>query len=58
MREGKNKHLRKKNIEPISGKVITGDQKKTIGLICGKGNEGDEIKKQLGPTLFLKTFMS
>ena len=44
MREGgKKKHLGKKNIEPIFGKVNEGDQKKTLGQISRKGNESDEI---------------
>ena len=34
------KILRKKNIEPIFGKL-----EKNIGHISGKGNEGDKIKK-------------
>ena len=47
MREGsKKKHLGKKNIPPIFGKVNEGDQiKKNIGQISGKVNEDDEIKK-------------
>ena len=45
MREGGKKHLRKKNIEPIFGKVNEGDEiKKNIGHISGKVNEGDEMK--------------
>ena len=46
MREGGKKHLRKKNIEPIFGKVNEGDEiKKNIGHISGKVYESDEIKK-------------
>ena len=46
MREGGKKTL-KNNIEPIFGKVIEGDERKNIGRISRKGNEGDEIKKTL-----------
>ena len=43
------KHLGKKNIEHIFGKVNEGDEiKKNIGHISGKVNEGDEIKKNIG----------
>ena len=51
IREGEKKHLRKKNIEPIFGKVNEGDQiEKNIGQISGKVNEGDQIKKQAKKT--------
>ena len=40
------KTFKKKNIQPIFGKVDEGDQnKKNIGQISGKVNEGYEIKK-------------
>ena len=46
MREGGKKHLRKKNIEHILGKVNEGDQiKKNIGHMSGKVNESDKIEK-------------
>ena len=39
------KTLKKKNIEPIFGKVNEGDQIKNIRHISRKVNEGAEIKK-------------
>ena len=49
MREGgKKKHLGKKNIPPIFGKVNEGDQiKKKIGQISGKVIEGEPNKIRL-----------
>ena len=48
MREGgKKKHLGKKNIPSIFGKVNAGDQiKKNIGQISGKVSESDKISKK------------
>ena len=55
MRAGeKKKHLRKKNIEHILGKVNEGDQIKNICHISGKVNEGDKIKKSFD--LFKKSW--
>ena len=46
MREAGKKTFRKKNIQPIFGKVNEGDQiKKTLDKFPEKNNEGDEIKK-------------
>ena len=57
IREGsKKKHLGKKKVEPIFGKVNEGDEiKKKIGQISRKVNEGDEIKKTVD--LFEKKVM-
>ena len=43
MREGGKKIFKKKNIQPIFGKVNEGDHIKKIEQISGKVNEGDQI---------------
>ena len=44
MRVGGKKTFKKKNIEPIFGKVNEGDQIKNSGKFSGKVNEDDQIK--------------
>ena len=45
IREGEKKTFRKKNIEPIFGKVNEATKEKNIGQISRKVNEGGQIKK-------------
>ena len=45
MKEGGKKTFKKKNIEHILGKQWGRPNKKNIGHISGKVNEGDKIKK-------------